>query len=115
MKENSIAPLSENKKAAYRGLLYHAMLDIRNLCQSRGKASYNPFEWKRQYRSSRVAGAIADWLHNLAKFSAEDFEGFDEDWFWREFELFRERKNLFDYRRIFNDELARSLACDAKR
>jgi hypothetical protein len=24
-------------------------------------------------------------MHNLAFFSAVDFEGFDEGWFWREF------------------------------
>jgi hypothetical protein len=32
------------------------------------------------------AGAIADWLHNLAMFSARDFRGFDEQLFWKEFE-----------------------------
>ena len=51
--------LNQHEKAAYRYLLYQAMLDIRNLCQSRGSESWNPLEWWRQYRRSRVAGALA--------------------------------------------------------
>jgi hypothetical protein len=52
--------LNDQEKAAYRHLVYRAMLNIRNLCQSRGSESCNPFEWWRQYRRSRVAGALAD-------------------------------------------------------
>lgn len=76
--------MNNHTKAAYRYLLYVAMLDIRNHCQSRGKESRNPFEWRRQYRRSRAAGAIADWLHNLAEISAAEFVGFDEQQFWKE-------------------------------
>jgi hypothetical protein len=77
--------LNDREKAAYRHVLYQAMVDIRNLCQSRGSESWNPFEWWRQYRRSLVAGALADWLHNLAAFASRDFEGFSADWFWREY------------------------------
>lgn len=76
--------MNDETKAAYRRLLYLAMVDIRNLCQSRGGASWNPLEWRRQNRRGRVAGALADWLHNLAHFSARNFERFDEQWFWAE-------------------------------
>ncbi len=62
------------------------MLDIRNKCQPRRKESLNPFEWHRQYRQSRAAGAVADWLHNLAIYSANGFQTFDEQWFWKEYE-----------------------------
>jgi hypothetical protein len=78
-------PLSDHERKAYRNLLYEAMLDIRNLCQPRGRASRNPFVWRRQYRQGRAAGALADWLHNLAQYAATDFRSFDTDWFWHEY------------------------------
>lgn len=78
-------PLSSAEKSAYRSLLYWAMLDIRTLCQSRGRESRNPLEIWRQYRQSRLAGALADWLHNLAQRAATDFDSFDTEWFWREY------------------------------
>ena len=76
--------MSEQQKNAYRHLLYWAMLDIRIRCQPYGRPSINPFEWYRRYRAGLIAGAIADWLHNLAGFAAYDFEGFDEKRFWDE-------------------------------
>ena len=78
--------MNKNRKAAYRHLFYMAMLDIRALCRSRGRASWNPLEWRGQYVRSREAGAIADWLHNLASFAAGDFENFDESRFWSEYD-----------------------------
>ena len=78
--------MNEQRKYAYRWLLYHAMLEIRSI-QWFGFKRYqrwNPFSWRRQSQQVRRAGAIADWLHNLAEFSAADFELFDEAWFWGE-------------------------------
>lgn len=108
----SVTPLNDREKAAYRYLLYQAMLDIRNLCQSRGSASWNPLAWLRQYRRSRLAGALADWLHNLAAFASWDFNGFSADWFWREYENLRKRfpdlgPSGLDYRERYERELAR--------
>lgn len=106
-------PLSQAEKHAYRNLLYWAMLDIRMLCQSRGPASLNPFEVWRQYQRSRLAGALADWLHNLAQYAATDFDSFDAEWFWREYAGFcRYHERLgagrhFDYRERFEKDLAR--------
>jgi hypothetical protein len=77
--------MTEQRKNAYRYLLYWAMLDIRNKCQPRLHESWNPLVWHKQYWQSRAAGGIADWLHNLALYAANDFCGFDEDWFWREY------------------------------
>jgi hypothetical protein len=82
---HELKALSEGEKKAYRNLLYGAMLDIRNLCQPRGRESWNPIVWLRQYRLSRIAGALADWLHNLAQHAATDFDAFDTDWFWQEY------------------------------
>jgi len=75
--------MTSTQKSAYRYLLYLAMLDIRIYCQSRGEPSADPAVRERQYHSSRIAGAIADWLHNLALAAADDFERFDEDAFGR--------------------------------
>ena len=67
----------------------------------------------RQYHRSRVAGALADWLHNLGFYAARDFRGFNADEFWREqtgmarrFSQFRP-DNYLDYRRRYNEDLAR--------
>jgi len=73
------------------------MLDIRNKCQPRSKESRNPLQWWRQYRQSRAAGAVADWLHNLALYSAGDFHTFDEQWFWREFDGMSKRFKDIDF------------------
>jgi hypothetical protein len=96
-------------KAAYRHLLYVAMLAIRNDCQSRGGTSGNPFEWRRLYRRSRVAGVLADWLHNLAAFSSRDFADFDEQIFWKEHAGICRRfpgERFERYREIFDEYLA---------
>ena len=95
-------------QAAYRHLLYVAMLTIRSNCRSRGKESRNPFEWQRQYRRSRVTGAIADWLHNLADFSVRDFQGFDEAQFWEEHAALCKRfkgAGLESYRDVFESRI----------
>jgi hypothetical protein len=101
--------LTEHQKDAYRYLLYWAMLDIRNKCQPRLKESYNPLTWRQRYRESRVAGAVADWLHNLALYSAGDFNGFDEERFWREFKGMSKRLTTVDfthYRTTFERRLS---------
>ena len=89
--------LTDQQKAAYRYLLYWAMLDIRNKCQPRLKESQNPLEWRRQYRQSRAAGAVADWLHNLALYSAGDFGNLDEPGFWREYEFMAKKFGDVDF------------------
>jgi hypothetical protein len=106
--------LSDEEKKAYGNLLYWAMLDIRILCQSGGPESRNPFVWRRQYLNSRVAGALADWLHNLAQHAATDFNNFDTEWFWNEYDGLRERFGSFfasdqrlDYRKRYEQDLAK--------
>jgi hypothetical protein len=102
--------MDEQRKYAYRQLLYCAMLDIRIYCQSRGRPSRNPFTWYRQYQHSRIAGAIADWLHNLAdQASREDFAGFSEDGFWQTHAHFCRRfpdGSFAVYRQRFDQYLA---------
>jgi hypothetical protein len=107
-------PLSESERIAYRSLLYDAMLDIRNLCQPRGRESWNPLVWRRLYLQGRVAGAIADWLHNLAQYAATDFSSFDTDWFWCEYDAICKQFSTqvgagkwMDYRNRFETYLAK--------
>lgn len=100
--------MNENRKAAYRHLLYVAMIDIRNECQSRGQFSFNPFVWFQQYKQSRISGARADWLHNLADCSAKNFKSFDEDIFWQGALSIKRQNPEYDfikYKEMFNQYL----------
>jgi hypothetical protein len=80
--------MDEQRKHAYRWLLYWAMLDIRPLrwAGRRWRHRLNPLCWWSSSRRVRVAGDIAEWLHNLALFSAIDFARFDEARFWRDYQ-----------------------------
>ena len=83
--------MDERRKNAYRHLLYLGLLHISPLaCPKRfqGWRILNPFYWGRCFRQVRFAGHLADWLQDVASFSARDFEGFDEALFWQEFEYF---------------------------
>ena len=105
--------MDEPRKAAYRHLLYFAMLDIRMLCQWRARPSPNPFEWRRQYLRSLEAGALADWLHNLADFAADDFRNFDEAQFRKEYDWVRGRypnSTLATYKNHFERALDETFA-----
>jgi hypothetical protein len=103
--------MDERRKHVYRYLLYEAMLHIRGLgwlCWGWWRV-WNPLYWRREGRRIRCAGAVADWLHNLAFFSAVDFRGFNEEWFWRDFESARSRYpelGLEHYREMFERRLA---------
>src|SRR3954463_16520372 len=80
--------MDEQRKHAYRWLLYWAMLDIRPLGWSGGSwcQKLNPYFWRSRSRRVRIAGAVAEWLHNLAIFSALDFARFDEERFWKDYQ-----------------------------
>ena len=59
-----------------------------------------------------MAGALADWLHNLAAFASRDFKGFSADWFWREYANLGRRlpdvgPSGYDYRLRYEEQLAR--------
>lgn len=80
--------MDEQRKHAYRWLLYWAMLDLRPLRWAGGgwRQRLNPLCWWSNSRRVRVAGGIAEWLHNLALFSALDFARFDEERFWLDYQ-----------------------------
>jgi hypothetical protein len=98
----------ERKKRAYRYLLYWAMLDIRPIAWA-GFRFFNPFNWRKMAQQVQRAGAIAGWLHNLALYSAVDFDRFNEEWFWDEIERRRRQDPQFHlehYREMFDREMA---------
>lgn len=96
------------RKSAYRILLYRAMLDIR-LAGGRIRW-WSPLSWVRGLRDLRFVSELADALHNLAKFSWLEFEGFDEEAFWRDVEECGRKTGEFNrpalnYREVFDDRL----------
>ncbi|MEQ8789522.1 MAG: hypothetical protein RIC55_24725 [Pirellulaceae bacterium] len=99
--------MDDQRKNAYRYLLYWAMLDIRLVAWIR-LPWWNPFAWRQTWRRIHYAGSVADWLHNLAFFASTEFEGFDEEWFWNELHSFERRFGDFDlgrYKSVFDRRL----------
>ena len=101
--------MDEPRKRAYRSLLYWAMLEIQPIewGSPRWIQRVNPFHWIERSSHLKSAGAVADWLHNLANYSACEFEGFDEDWFWKEHAEMQDRLrgSWFNYRALFERSL----------
>jgi hypothetical protein len=98
--------MDDHRKFAYRYLLYRATVDIRPITwfSARWFPLWNPLQWVASARRIRRAGAIADWVHNLALFSALDFRRFDEGRFWHEYERLRRRHPEYEldfYRTLF--------------
>jgi hypothetical protein len=96
--------MDEQRKRAYRYLLYMAMLDIRPIrwIPFSFRTLLTPLQRKRSKTSIHRAGTIADLMHNLAMFSAYDFEQFDEAWFWREFDSYQQNYPKFELTRYKN-------------
>lgn len=109
--------MDEKEKRAYRHLLYRAMLDIRLLEYSHFPVLWNLRRVFRQHHRSQQAGALANWLHNLAFYSQIDFRGFEEDSFWKAYERYRHRFPVggTDYKQAFEDELKRDSAPERNR
>jgi hypothetical protein len=103
--------MDENRKSAFRYLMYWAIvLDVRPVAwfSIRWLHIWNPFYWRRELRRIRYAGAVADWLHNLALFSSLEFERFDEARFWKDLEFLEEYYPEFlpsRFRKIFDERL----------
>ena len=86
--------MDENRKDAYRYLLYRAMLDIRKL--QREDPVYTPM----------VMAELANWLHSLAYFSCIEFDGFKEDMFWRRGYFSTNYPDIYsEYRQLFTARL----------
>ena len=81
------APMDNDRKNAYRWLLYHGMLEIRShqvqMIQGSRWRFLNPFYLRRCMNYVQRSHAITEALHNLALFASKDFCGFKEDHFWK--------------------------------
>lgn len=88
MDTNLHSSMDSAHKYAYRYLIYQGTLSIRPVAYvgSAWWERWNLLYWFRERRRIRSVGRLANWLHNLALFSAIDFVGFDEDTFWSELE-----------------------------
>lgn len=100
--------MDDDRKYAYRTLLYLAMNDIRS---SIGPLAVPPDQVVNATGHDSAwfigrATAIANWLENLAGFSAGEFKRFDEDRFWRDYARACERyPDIEAYRGWFEREL----------
>jgi hypothetical protein len=105
--------MDENRKRAYRDLLYFAMLDLRRhtaVSPYTYLQWWNPKIWTNAVRRLRMTMIIADWMHNLAMFSAHDFREFDEERFWRQYKNISKRWSdavLSGYQKHFENQLTR--------
>lgn len=90
------------QKYAYRYLIYQGTLCIRPIAHVGGEwwERWNIVYWIRHRKQICSAGQVANWLHNLALFSAIDFKGFDEDAFWSGLEWLRSAFPADDFGRF---------------
>ena len=85
--------MDEQRQNAYRFLLYWAMVEIRPL-QYFLRWNWwdlNPLHWRHQLQRVAMAGALAEWLHNMARFAGYEFERFDEQRFWQDYKRLCDR------------------------
>jgi len=99
--------MDDNRKNAYRYLLYHFLLEIRTI----PTPDQPPFSLEQLEKRSYYAGAVAYRLHNFALAVASDFTGFCEEDFWaglRHFSASNPKIDLSHYRKVFDQQLALS-------
>lgn len=107
--------MDEQRKRAYRYLLFRVFQDIREstfFVLNRPRW-WSPQFWRRMLYVLRRIHAISDWLHDIAQVSATDFEGFDEKLFWEEMETLNQRMpdlGLPQYKEAFEHELRAALS-----
>ena len=94
--------MNRERKEAYRHLLYCAFLEIRT--GNNALNWWNPADWVYAFTDSTSSKNLADALHNLAHFSALDFEDFNEDQFWSELASYAKETHA-KYKRIFESYL----------
>ncbi|MCB2407157.1 hypothetical protein [Hymenobacter lucidus] len=83
--------MNETRKKLFRELLYWGMVDIRLATAPHQGFWLNPLTLQRRRLQLQLAHEIAEWLHNLAQFSASEFENFDESRFWEDYQTFQRR------------------------
>jgi hypothetical protein len=82
--------MDEERKQLYRELLHRAMIDVR--MHTSGSNHISRFwRWREPGRAKTLefVYSLNDWLHNVAIHSAWHFQDFNEEWFWRDYTIFR--------------------------
>lgn len=108
--------MDDARARAYRRLLYWAMLDLRAHVPTSPyfrERWWSPRFWLEMRRKHYYNMDVADWLHNLAQFAADNIDWLDERIFWEEWDRLKQRHpndGLGDYRRRFEQELSSQLA-----
>jgi hypothetical protein len=95
--------VNEKTKAAYRHLLYVALLDMR--VSPPTLHWWSPGSLRAGDRELRRLKALANCFHNLAAYSVRDFDDFEEERFWRDVGYVRSEFGddaVERYRRIFD-------------
>ena len=90
------------EKTAFRRLLANAVIQMRAYS---GPASQRSVETSQS--ALRHVNAIADLVHNLARYSVDDFAGFKPELFWQQFRQYRQRiPELYDFESAYQAYLA---------
>jgi hypothetical protein len=95
------------RKEAYRHLIYVAMLDMR--CSPPTARWWSLSRWKAIYAETLRVKELANTFHNIARYSARNFDGFDETRFWKDIDCVASQWRDpvdYDYRKIFEQYLA---------
>jgi hypothetical protein len=102
--------MEHNRQAAYRTLLAHGLLHIKwDLACYPLNGRPSLWKWSRIGRAVRHAAHRVIAFHNLAIFSTNDFEQFDEDRFWSGLSQFHEQfpgAKRANYRDVFETALS---------
>jgi hypothetical protein len=78
--------MDNKRKQAYLYLLYRVLLEIRSAASFAygGIWWLSPYVWKNAARRLCHVWILANAYHNLAAYAARDFDGFNEELFWRD-------------------------------
>lgn len=102
--------MESQRKFAYRRLLYDSLLAIRAESWALARVRWwNPRSWAQALTALRRCNALVDGFHNLASYSAQEFEGFREDLFWRYLTSLQHRHSEMNFG-VFQAEFERLLA-----
>lgn len=96
--------MTKDKEAIYRRLLYVGILDIRNFSHRAFQETPNP--WLPSLTQAEMityVAALSDWLHNLAMYSARNFEGWNDEHFAIGYEEFCIAFNVEKYPALIHD------------
>lgn len=97
--------MDDNRKNAYRYLLYYFLIEIRTIPTPSQTIAHDSDALTLH---SYYAGAVAYQLHNFALVCANDFRGFDEGQFWagiQHFSINNPKININHYQKVFDDRL----------